>query len=312
MTQVKESNYARTPGPPAGSMCAVHRNREESDLPTSKTKTDEGRFRRPDCARLKRGTETLKTGTWNVRTVNILGKLENLREEVEALNLDILGLSETRYIGEGTVNLEGYTYIYSGGSQHEYGVGFMIKSSLEKYVLGHWPVSDRNIMIKLKAKPFDITMIQTYAPTTTHSEEEVEAYYEENAMMLKEVKSTDVLVVMGDFNAKIGKGTYQHIVGNFGLGKRNTRGDRLVQFCLEHDLVIANTYFQNPKRLLYTWKSPGDVSRNQIDYILIRSRHRNSIKKCKTYPGADIGSDHNPVIANILVKLKRTMPYQNK
>ena len=86
----------------------------------------------------------------------------------------------------------------------------MLKTSLEKHILGYWPVSERNIMIKLKAKPFDISIIQTYAPTSTHSDEETEAHYEEIAMMLKEVKSTDVLVVMGDLNAKVGKGTYQN------------------------------------------------------------------------------------------------------
>ena len=71
-------------------------------------------------------------------------------------------------------------------------------------------------------------------------------------MMLKEAKSTDTLFVIGGFNAKIGKGTYQqNIGGNFGLGERNTRGDILIQFCLEHDLIIANTFFQHAKRILY-------------------------------------------------------------
>ena len=111
--------------------------------------------------------------------------------------------------------------------------------------------------------------------------------------MIKEVKSTDVLLVIGDFNAKIGKEPFQDIVGQHGLGERNSRGERLLQFCIEKNLAIANTYFQHPDRLLYTWKSPGDVFRNQIDYILIRKRHRNSVKQCKTYPGADIASDHN-------------------
>ena len=100
----------------------------------------------------------------------------------------------------------------------------MFKTS-EKHILGYWPVSNQNIMIKLKAKPFDISIIQKSAPTTTHCDEETEAYYEEIAKMLKEVKSTDnVLVVMGNLNAKVGKGTYQNLVRNFGVGERNTRG----------------------------------------------------------------------------------------
>ena len=66
-----------------------------------------------------------------------------------------------------------------------------------------------------------------------------------------------------------------------------------------------NTFFKHPERRVYTWKSPGDVHRNQIDYIMIRHRFRNSVIQCKTYPGADIGSDHNPVIAKIKIKLKK-------
>ena len=131
---------------------------------------------------------TLRIGTWKVKTLNKIGKLENLREEVEALKADIIGLSETRYTCEGTVRLEGFKFIYSDGQHHEHGVGFMFTTSLEKHILGYLPDSDRNIMIKLKSKPFDISNIQTYASRTTHSDEDTEAYYEEIAMMLKEVK----------------------------------------------------------------------------------------------------------------------------
>ena len=162
--------------------------------------------------------------------------------------------------------------------------------------MGYWPVSERNIMLKLKAKPFDITIIQTYMPTSSSTEEEIEEHYEEIEKMMKEVKSSDVLIIMGDFNAKIGKGAYRDIVGKHGLGERNERGERLLHFCTEKDLVVSNTTFEQPNRLLYTWKSPGDITRNQIDYILIRKRFRNSIKQCKTHPGADIASDHNPLI----------------
>ena len=81
-----------------------------------------------------------------------------------------------------------------------------------------------------------------------------------------------------------------------GLGRGNERGERLIQFCQENKLIIANTWFKPPVRKLYTWKSPGDISRNQIDYIMFNKRFRNCIKQAKTYPGADMNSDHNPVV----------------
>ena len=71
-------------------------------------------------------------------------------------------------------------------------------------------------------------------------------------------------------------------------------------------MVISNTWFQSRKSRLYTWRSPGDRTRNQIDYICVNERWRNSILDCKTYPGADIGSDHNPVVAKVRVILKKT------
>ena len=312
MPQSRKASHVGTSEPPAGSMPTVHRHRDETIRPASRRRRDDGLFRRSDCPSLKTGKSGLRIGTWNVRTLNQLGKLENLKREAESLNADIIGISETRYIEEGKVRLDSYTFIYSGGSEHQHGVGFIIKSSIERSILGCWPVSNRNIMLKLKAKPFDIAIIQTYAPTSSHSDDEIQEHYDEINKMLKEVKSTNVLIIAGDFNAKIGKGSYQDLVGNYGLGDENPRGDRVLQFCIEKNLVVTNTTFQHPNRLLYTWKSPGDVSRNQIGYLLIRKRHRNSVKQCKTYPGADIGSDHNPLVARVSVRLKRAMPKSQK
>ncbi|GFS04910.1 craniofacial development protein 2-like [Elysia marginata] len=77
-------------------------------------------------------------------------------------------------------------------------------------------------------------------------------------------------------------------------------------------MAIVNTLFKQPARRLYTWKSPGDVRRNQIDYILMSSRFKNSAINCRTYPGADIGSDHNPVTMQMTVKLKIPHSKQTK
>ncbi|XP_072385599.1 uncharacterized protein [Diabrotica undecimpunctata] len=91
--------------------------------------------------------------------------------------------------------------------------------------------------------------------------------------------------------------------------QRNERDDRLLQFCKENNFIIKNTFYQLPRRRVYTWKSPGDtkdhIIRNQIDYITINNRYKNTIESVKTYPGADIGSDHNPVVAQFRIKLKR-------
>ena len=93
--------------------------------------------------------------------------------------------------------------------------------------------------------------------------------------------------------------------GKFGLGVRNEAGQRIIEFCQENALVIANTLFQKHKKRLYTWTSPDGQHENQIDYILCSQRWRSSIQSAKTRPGADCGSDHELFIAKFRLKLKK-------
>ena len=112
---------------------------------------------------------------WNVRTLNKLGKFENLIAEATALDVDILGISETRMIGDGKWNEGEYVFINSGKDKtHEYGVGMAIKKDLVKYNMGYWPINERIIALTIRAKPFNIFILQCYAPTTDHPDEEAE------------------------------------------------------------------------------------------------------------------------------------------
>ena len=89
------------------------------------------------------------------------------------------------------------------------------------------------------------------------------------------------------------------------MGEKNERGDKLIEFCHARKLIITNTWFTQPNRRKYTWISPDGKTRNQIGYIMINTRFRNSVKQSKTYPCADIDSDHNPVVATVKINLKR-------
>ena len=102
----------------------------------------------------------------------------------------------------------------------------------------------------------------------------------------------DVLLITGDWNAKVGSQETPGVTGKFGLGVQNEAGQRLIEFCQENALVIANTLFQQHKRRLYTWTSSDGQHRNQTDYILCSQRWRSSIQSAKTKPRADCGSDH--------------------
>lgn len=143
-----------------------------------------------------------------------------------------------------------------------------------------------------------------YAPTTAASPEEVESFYEQVDQAISSVPKKDVILLMGDFNAKVGSASDLDIVGTQGLGDRNGAGDRLVQLCAERNLCISNTFFKLHPRRLYTLTSPDGATRNQIVYFLCPKRWRNGIISVKTRPGADCGTDHQLLVANILVRLK--------
>ena len=111
--------------------------------------------------------------------------------------------------------------------------------------------------------------------------------------------------MIGDWNAKVGSQEKPGVTGKFGLGVQNEAGQRLIEFCQENAMVIANTFFQQHKRRLSTWTSPDGQLRNQIDYIFCSQRWRSSIQSAKPRPEADYGSDHELLIAKFRLKLKK-------
>ena len=112
-------------------------------------------------------------------------------------------------------------------------------------------------------------VIQVYALNSNAEEAEVEWFYEDlQDHILELTPKKDVFFIIGDWSAKVGTQETPEVTGKFGLGVRNEAGQRLIEFCQENTLVIANTLFQQHKRRLYTWTSPGGKYQNQIDYIL--------------------------------------------
>ena len=108
----------------------------------------------------------------------------------------------------------------------------------------------------------------------------------------------------------LGEESYKNTVGSRGLGRRNHRGQMFIDFCERNGLIVTNTWFTKPKRRLYTLKAPGDWSRHQLDYILVKHRFRNSVKDVQTLPGADIDSDHNLLVAKFRTRLKKIIRFQ--
>ena len=107
------------------------------------------------------------------------------------------------------------------------------------------------IFVRFQGKPFNITVIQAYAPTSNTEETEVELFYEDLQDLLELTPPKDVLFIIGDWNAKVGSQKTPGVTGKFGLGIQNEAGQRLIEFCQENALVIANTLFQQHKGRLH-------------------------------------------------------------
>ena len=166
--------------------------------------------------------------------------------------------------------------------------------------------SDRIIALKLKAEPVSILIMQVYMPTSEYEDDEVEKLYDTIEEILGEDGKGDTNdIILGDWNSVVRDEPYRNIVGSHGLGRRNHRGQMLIDFCERNGLIVINTWFRKPKRRLCTWKAPGDWSRHQLDYILIKHRLRNSVKDVQTLPGADMDYDHNLLVAEVRTRLKK-------
>ena len=144
----------------------------------------------------------------------------------------------------------------------------MVNKRVRNAVLGCNLKNDRMTSVRFQAKPFSITVIQVYAPTSNAEEAEVERFYEDLKDVLELTPKKDVLFIIGDWNAKVGSQGIPGVMGKFGLGVPNEAGQRLIEFYQENTLVIANTLFQQPNSIHM------DISRcqyrNWIDYVLCR------------------------------------------
>ena len=127
---------------------------------------------------------------------------------------------------------------------------------VQNAVLGCNLKNDRIISVRFQGKPFNTRVIQVYALTSNAEEAEVEQFYEDLQDLLELIPKKDVHFIIGDWNTKVGSQETPGVTGKFGLGVQHEVGQRLIEFCQENALVIANTLFQQHKRRLSMWTSP--------------------------------------------------------
>ena len=153
------------------------------------------------------------------------GKLEAVKQEMARVNVDILGISELKWTGMGEFNSDDHFIYYCGQeSLRRNGVAIMVNKRVRNAVLGCNLKNDRMISVCFQGKPFKITVIQVYAPTSNAEEAEVEQFYEDLQDLLELTPKKDVLFIIGDWNAKVRTQETPGVTGKFGLGIRNKQG----------------------------------------------------------------------------------------
>ena len=203
----------------------------------------------------------------------------------------------------------GRTYSILHLDKHANDVELLVNKSIINSVLGWHPISSRLISICLRATPFNITVVQVYAPTTNYDGDQVEEFYTQLQNISDQVDKKDILIIQGDWNAKVSAGAlkdWKNYCDPSCNDSTNERGLRMLEFASYNNMVLANTLDDKKASRRWTWHAPNGTH-HQIDYIMIQNRFKSGICRARTraFPGADIESDHDLVLLNFRVRLKK-------
>ena len=143
------------------------------------------------------------------------------------------------------------------------------------------------------------TIVSAYAPTMTNPDETKDKFYEDLNTVIAAVPSADKLIILGDFNMRVGcdSVSWEGVIGKHGVGNCNSNSLLLLQTCLEHGLLITNTVSNLPTRNRTTWVHPRSKHWHLIDYVIMRMRDRQDVRVTKTMCGAECWTDHRLVVS---------------
>ena len=233
--------------------------------------------------------------------------------ELKRYNIDIAALSETRFAEKGQLSEAGggYTFFWSGRpstERREAGVGFAVRNHLVRHLV-KLPdgINDRLMTLQAPlAKGKTATLISAYAPTMTNPDDIKDKFYEELDATIARVPKTDKLILLGDFNARVGTDhqTWDGVIGTQGVGKSNSNGILLLKTCAAHELIITNTLFRLPNRNKTTWMHPRSKHWHLIDYIIVRKKDRQDVRVTKAMRGAECWTDHRLIVSKLDIHIQ--------
>ncbi|XP_046991948.1 uncharacterized protein LOC124598308 [Schistocerca americana] len=256
-------------------------------------------------------------GTWNVRTLLDVNNYRPERrtalitQELARLDIDIAALSEARLSGEGHISevRSGYTIFWKGkdaGEPRIHGAGFAVKTKIVKD-LRLTPVSINERLMTLRVPIGSdrfITFVSAYAPTLDSDEDTKNQFYHQLNSTLSKIPIQDKLILLGDFNARVGRDNrfWRDVMGKQGVGNCNANGLLLLGLCAEHELFISNTQFRLRNRYKTTWMHPRSKHWHLIDYVITRQRDKKDILITKAALNIDeCWTDHRLLVSRLRV-----------
>ena len=251
----------------------------------------------------------MRVGSWNVRTLHQEESYKKLLREMTNYKVEILRAMDAIWTDSGRRILSpGHTIFYSGHRADNLsrgGVAGIVTGKVDKTILEWTPANDRLMKIRFNSKVAKLTIITCYVPTEEAVQQEMDELYEQ----LEEIRNTprhDVLIVTGYINAIVGEDNTgrDRSMGQQGFGCPDNNGERLSDLCVESKLVIGGTLFMYLDIHKTTWRSPDQRTVSQIDQVIINQKWRRSHLDVKANRGADIGSDHVPVVVSVLKTTK--------
>jgi endonuclease/exonuclease/phosphatase family metal-dependent hydrolase len=248
----------------------------------------------------------LRIGTWNVLSLYRPGASNILKQEVEKVRLDLVALQEIRWLGNGTLEKKNCVMFYSCNPvRHVFGVGFYANSRLLSNILHFEPVNDRLCWIRVRGKFRNYSIINAHAPTGDKDDEEKDKFYLELETVYSHWPRHDIKMVLGDFNAKVGKEESNYpYAGRSGLHEEcNRNAYKLVQFAAATNMIIGGTIFTHKNIHKVTWRSPDGDTMNQIGHILIQRKHSSNLKDVRCKLGINVDSDHHLVMAEVQARI---------
>lgn len=227
--------------------------------------------------------------------------------ELNTHKIDICALSETKKKGKGTSRYPNHILVYSGKPKEEYansGVGFLIHERWETNIEDIAYISHRILKVTFLLENNKLHMISVYAPDMGRPEQETDSFYDNLQEVIDELPRDEKVIVLGDLNARIGNEIVDGIKQRFNEDVTNCNGESLTMFCAQNNLRINNTYFPQKPRHKYTWSNTQN-NKSTLDYIISNQQiHPTQIKDVRALTSANIGSDHNMVLARIEIKMK--------